>query len=141
MASLENHGKVEKSVSEEVLNFVRGNSQLIPVKNPRMYASLEKRRASFKHPIATRLFDIMMSKQSNLCVAADLPTLDEVLKIAETLGPKIVVLKLHVDIFEDFSEDKMKRLKNIARAQQFLIMEDRLVNQFFSLQADVNLNY
>lgn len=125
MASLENHGKVEKSVTESVLNFIKGNPQPVPLNNSRLYGSLQKRRENCKHPVAKRLFDIMINKQSNLCVAADLPTLDEVIRVAEILGPKIVVLKVHIDIFEDFSEDKLKRLKDVSRAHQFLIMEDR----------------
>lgn len=125
MASLEKNGKVDPKTTEDVLRFIKGNAQPIPVKNPRLYTTLEKRRESCKHPVAARLFDIMMSKQSNLCVAADVSTLDEVIKVAETLGPKIVALKLHVDIFEDFTEDKVKRLKDVSRAHDFLIMEDR----------------
>jgi orotidine-5'-phosphate decarboxylase len=67
----------------------------------------------------------MIAKKSNLCVAADFSSFDEVIKLAESIGPKIVVLKIHVDILEDFTLAKMKQLKKVAKSHEFLIMEDR----------------
>ncbi|EFX78014.1 hypothetical protein DAPPUDRAFT_305287 [Daphnia pulex] len=125
MASLEKQSKVDHKVAEEVMDFIRGHQQSIVSRNPRLHESLEERRSSSKHPIATRLFELMMAKKSNLCVAADLTSLDEVIKLAESIGPKIVVLKIHVDILEDFSLAKMKQLRKVAKAHEFLIMEDR----------------
>lgn len=125
MASLEKQSKVDHKVAEEVMDFIRGHQQSIVSRNPRLHESLEERRSSSKHPVATRLFELMMAKKSNLCVAADLTSLDEVFKLAESIGSKIVVLKIHVDILEDFSLAKMKQLRKVAKAHEFLIMEDR----------------
>ncbi|KAI9552417.1 hypothetical protein GHT06_022783 [Daphnia sinensis] len=125
MASLEKQSKVDHKVAEEVMNFIRGNRQPILNRNPRLHVSLEERRSSCKHPIASRLFDLMLAKKSNLCVAADLTSLDDVITLAESIGPKIVVLKIHVDILEDFSLTKIMQLKEVARAHEFLLMEDR----------------
>ena len=58
-------------------------------------------------------------------MAADLPNLDQVIHLASEIGPKIVLLKIHVDIFEDFSLAKIQRLKELAKKFEFLIMEDR----------------
>ena len=67
----------------------------------------------------------MEAKQSNLCVAADFTTLKEVIQLADTIGPKIAVLKIHVDIFDDFDASKIQQLKAISQKHNFLIMEDR----------------
>ena len=117
--------KVDQKVVKEVLDFIKGHHQPILSRNPRIHLSLEERQSSCKHPIATRLFELMRSKKSNLCVAADFSTLDEVITLAESIGPKIIVLKIHVDILEDFSMAKMDQLKELSKAHEFLIMEDR----------------
>ena len=125
MASLEKQSAVDHKVAQEVMNYIRGHRQPIVSRNPRLHLSLKERRSSCKHPVATRLFDLMLAKKSNLCVAADLTCLDDVINLAENIGSKIVVLKIHVDILEDFTLDKMDELKEVAKAHEFLIMEDR----------------
>ena len=52
------------------------------------------------HPLGSQLLQIMEEKQSNLCVSADVTSCTELLELADTLGPKICLLKTHVDILE-----------------------------------------
>lgn len=52
------------------------------------------------HPLASKLLQIMEEKQSNLCVSADVTSSEELLQLADLLGPKICVLKTHVDILK-----------------------------------------
>lgn len=47
----------------------------------------------------------MLDKQTNLSVAADLNVAQEILDLAEKIGPHICVFKTHVDIIADFSEE------------------------------------
>jgi len=66
----------------------------------------------------------MESKQTNICLAADLIQTDAILRLAHTVGPHIAVLKIHVNIIKDFNEKFIIRLKEIARLHNFLLMED-----------------
>lgn len=66
----------------------------------------------------------MESKQTNLCLAADLKQADMILRLADKVGPHIAVLKIHVNIIEDFSENFVVQLKELARSHNFLLMED-----------------
>lgn len=71
------------------------------------------------------LLTIMAEKQTNLCVAADLTTCEAVLNLASSVGPYICVLKTHVDIITDFSEDFIHKLCALAKKYRFLLFEDR----------------
>ncbi|KAI4887467.1 hypothetical protein NFI96_014790, partial [Prochilodus magdalenae] len=77
------------------------------------------------HPVASRLFQLMEQKSSNLCVSADVTRAEELLEIADTLGPLMCVLKTHVDILQDFGSGVRGRLTELAEKHSFLVFEDR----------------
>lgn len=52
------------------------------------------------HPLASKLLTIMQEKQSNLCVSADVTSSEELLQLADSLGPSICLLKTHIDILK-----------------------------------------
>lgn len=52
------------------------------------------------HPLASKLLTIMQEKQSNLCVSADVTCSEELLQLADSLGPSICLLKTHIDILK-----------------------------------------
>ena len=132
MVSLEKQGLVNQQVVEDVMQFIKGNVTKAVQTNPRLRASLTERMQNTPHPLALHLFKLMESKQSNLCVAADMTKLDDVIKLAEVIGSKIVVLKIHVDIFDDFDITKIQQLKTLSKKYEFLIMEDRYVMSFYN---------
>lgn len=74
--------------------------------------------------MTSKLLDLIESKQSNLCLAADFKEASMILKLADIAGPHIAVLKIHVNIIEDFNEDFITSLTKLARWHNFLIMED-----------------
>ncbi|XP_037095725.1 uridine 5'-monophosphate synthase [Syngnathus acus] len=77
------------------------------------------------HPLASKLLTIMAEKRSNLCVSADVTSGEELLQIADTLGPKICLLKTHVDILKDYTETFTQKLQAVADKRNFLVFEDR----------------
>lgn len=77
------------------------------------------------HPLASKLLKIMEEKQSNLCVSADVTGSEELLQLADSLGPKICLLKTHVDILKDYTAGFSQKLQTLAETHNFLIFEDR----------------
>uniref|UniRef100_A0A671V1N4 Uridine 5'-monophosphate synthase n=1 Tax=Sparus aurata TaxID=8175 RepID=A0A671V1N4_SPAAU len=77
------------------------------------------------HPLASKLLKIMEEKQSNLCVSADVTSSEELLQLADSLGPSICVLKTHVDILKDYTAAFSQKLQALAEKHNFLIFEDR----------------
>jgi hypothetical protein len=79
------------------------------------------------NPVAVKLLQLMASKQSNLCVAADVTSASQLISLAESTGPYVCVFKTHIDIVEDFSPQLIQDLLAVAQKHNFLLMEDRCV--------------
>lgn len=84
-----------------------------------------KRFEKLTHPVAKKIASVMLDKQSNLTFSADVDKIDDLLGLADQLGPHIVVFKTHVDCLEDFSFSKILELKKLAQKHHFFIFEDR----------------
>lgn len=87
--------------------------------------SFLKRASLTLHPMAQKLFKIMEDKQSNLSLAIDVSSQNQLLKMADQLGPYLCILKTHVDILDDFTPDFGHKLRLLAEKHRFLIFEDR----------------
>ncbi|TSR51438.1 Uridine 5'-monophosphate synthase [Bagarius yarrelli] len=123
-------GRIGQQTFSSVEKFIQKNQTFTPAgegqKNGSGGRSYRSRAAlSSTHPLAKRLFTLMEEKHTNLCVSADVSHTQELLELAETLGPLICVLKTHVDILQDFSTDAMNILKELSAKHNFLIFEDR----------------
>ncbi|KAL7882244.1 hypothetical protein AOLI_G00090930 [Acnodon oligacanthus] len=136
MSVLLDAGRIDEATCRSVEDFIRENQTFSagqqndssPAKKKKKCAEPsygERADLPGIHPVASRLLRLMEQKSSNLCVSADVTRAEELLEIAETLGPLICVLKTHVDILQDFSPEVSGRLKELAEKHNFLIFEDR----------------
>jgi len=82
---------------------------------------------TFTNPMATKLWDIVLKKNTNICLSADVGTLGNLLKIAETCGDHICMLKIHWDCIyiEPLYSNSLKTLYKLAKEKNFLILDDR----------------
>jgi uridine monophosphate synthetase len=84
----------------------------------------------------------MELKKSNLCLSTDVSTTNQLLNLADALGPSIVVLKTHYDLISNWDYNPTTgtgaRLGRIARRHGFLIFEDR---KFGDIGNTVQLQY
>ncbi|WP_333596865.1 orotidine-5'-phosphate decarboxylase [Chryseobacterium flavum] len=88
--------------------------------------SYEQKLNNTQHSVSRKLLETTLSKKSNLIASADVTTTQELLALAEKVGPHIIALKTHIDIISDFEYEKtIIPLKEIAARHQFLLMEDR----------------
>lgn len=100
--------------------------------------TFEARADLAKCKIAKTLFQTMATKKTNLCVAADLTTGAEILRLADAVGPHICMLKTHVDIISDYSHAFITALQALSEKHNFLLMEDR---KFADIGNTVALQY
>ena len=126
LSILKETGKLDKVMVERVNNFIEQNSNIVPVvsesSKPLTY---QQRAAIATNSVAKTLFTIMHQKHSNLCVSVDLTSTAAVLDLVGKVGEFVCMLKVHVDIIEDFSMEFVSALQALAQKHNFLIFEDR----------------
>jgi len=76
-------------------------------------------------PLNRKLRELMEKKQSNLVLSLDVTRKEEFFRVLSLVEDKIVILKTHGDILEDFDMEFAAELKRRSRQKGFLIFEDR----------------
>uniref|UniRef100_A0A7S1ET95 Uridine 5'-monophosphate synthase n=1 Tax=Timspurckia oligopyrenoides TaxID=708627 RepID=A0A7S1ET95_9RHOD len=128
---LSNSNRISSEQADLVRAFVQSNQVAIPETAgsdsvEQNALSYEKRAESLvKNAVGRRLLQLMVEKQSNLCVAADVSTMKELLALAESIGSEICCLKTHADIVSDWSLEGARQLRALADTHRFMIFEDR----------------
>ena len=128
--SLLEAGKVTKDQKAEVEKFLQNNSyvpaQVVPARRSSvMKMNLAKRMENSHCSVVKKLFGIMIEKESNLCLAIDVTTCQELLDVVTKLASKICVLKTHVDMLDDWHPEMRVKLKKLSEEMNFLLFEDR----------------
>ncbi|WFD41620.1 orotidine-5'-phosphate decarboxylase [Malassezia psittaci] len=94
----------------------------------------EDRAAKHPNACAKELLSAIAEKQSNLCVSIDVTRKNDLLDIADTVGPYVSLVKTHIDIVEDFDWELIEQLSALSIKHKFLIFEDRKFADIVSLQ-------
>lgn len=146
---LQGAGKIEESTVNAVAKYIStcqiksDGSMVDPLTKAvnglnRTKMNFEARADHAKCIVAKKLFRLMATKETNLCVAVDLPKVHLILDLVEQIGPYICVLKTHVDVIEDFNENFVQALTSLAVKYNFLILEDR---KFADIGHTVSMQY
>lgn len=131
------HGKADQATADRVRAFIAANQTVAAVAGasaaaktsstsplrPRL--TYEERSKMAKCAMARRCLELMARKKTNLSIAADVATADEMLKLADAVGPYVCVFKTHVDIFDKWDKSIADKLTALAEKHDFLIFEDR----------------
>lgn len=138
-------GKIDQKMVQKVAAYIKENQA--PSLSKSAKSVEEKKRVGMKfedranlatNEVSRHLFNLMASKKTNLCLAADLTKAEDIIGLATKAGPHICLLKLHVDIIEDFTQGFIDKLQSIAKLHNFLLMEDR---KFADIGNTVALQY
>ncbi|KAL9646969.1 hypothetical protein ABK040_013827 [Willaertia magna] len=127
---LNEKGLLTNEQKEEILNFIKEN-QFKPAieqksETKKKELTYGERAKLTKSPFSKKLFELMEQKQSNLCIAADVTSKEDLLKLADETGPEICMLKTHIDILEDNPDQEfINKLKDLALKHNFVLFEDR----------------
>ncbi|WP_426479910.1 orotidine-5'-phosphate decarboxylase [Chryseobacterium sp. CBSDS_008] len=120
---LQGTGELSDEEVKRIQDFLQGNHIQFEEETRSSY---EQKLQVTQHSVSKKLLEAALAKKSNLIASADVTTTQELLELAEKVGPHIIALKTHIDIISDFDYEKtITPLKAIAEKHQFLLMEDR----------------
>ncbi|CAD7810145.1 Orotate phosphoribosyltransferase [Chryseobacterium aquaeductus] len=120
---LQEEGELSDDEVKRIQDFLAGNHIQFEEKTRTSY---QEKFENAQHSVSKKLLEIALAKESNLIASADVTTTQELLELAEKVGPHIIALKTHIDIISDFDyQNTIIPLKELASRHQFLLMEDR----------------
>jgi len=120
---LQEEGELSNDEVKRIQDFLQGNHIQFEEKKRLSY---QEKFENAQHSVSKKLLEIALAKESNLIASADVTTTQELLELAEKVGPHIIALKTHIDIISDFDyQNTIVPLKELASKHKFLLMEDR----------------
>lgn len=78
--------------------------------------------------LSIELQEIIKIKKTNICLAADVDTVQDLCNLIESVGNYICILKLHHDVISDWTEKQtyiVSQLNRYKKDYNFLIWDDR----------------
>ena len=101
---------IAPEVAEQTREFIRTSTPALTAAARRSGppASYEERASLVKHRVARNLLNIVKKKKTNLCVAIDVTTTAELLRLTRAVAPFVCAVKTHIDAIEDFVYKKVR---------------------------------
>ncbi|BFZ16023.1 hypothetical protein BsWGS_19062 [Bradybaena similaris] len=125
---LNDAGKLDLDTVDRVAKYIEHNrfrpDQKICSLNPKVYGYGERAKLC-SNPLTRQIFEIMEEKRTNLALSADVTKSQELLQLVDKVGPYVCIVKTHVDILEDYTQETVTKLSQLASKHNFLIFEDR----------------
>ena len=125
LTTLHQHNKIDLATIKHIKTSLSKVLLMDKAITTKKRLSYKERAQLCSNPVAKKLFNLMEEKQTNLVLAADVTTTQELLALADMVGPEICVLKTHIDTLTDFDWQCIEDLKHLAHKHTFLIFEDR----------------
>ncbi|QQV03328.1 MULTISPECIES: orotidine-5'-phosphate decarboxylase [Chryseobacterium] len=120
---LQENGDLCDDEVQRINDFLKGNHIQFEEKTRLSY---QHKFELAQHSVSKKLLETALAKESNLIASADVTTTQQLLELADKVGPHIIALKTHIDIISDFDyQNTIIPLKEIASRHKFLLMEDR----------------
>jgi orotidine 5'-phosphate decarboxylase subfamily 1 len=109
----------------DILNVLESRNKLSQELIMPFKITFQEREAMLKNDFAIQLWRRVYTKKTNLVLSADVRTMDELLVVVKEVGTEICMLKIHIDLFNDVTLEKIEQLKDLSLRYKFFIMEDR----------------
>lgn len=93
----------------------------------------------FVNPMATKLWQIVLDKNTNLCLSGDVGTIEKLINLVELVGDHICMLKIHWDCLT-VDKESLSKLYKISKEKNFLILDDRKYADIDSIVAQQYTN-
>ncbi|XP_068631662.1 uridine 5'-monophosphate synthase [Battus philenor] len=130
---------ITQQIGDKVIDYLKNiQAPSVEPEINRMHLTYENRAQIATNSIARQLFNIMATKKTNLCLSVDLTSSTKILDLLEKVGEHVCLVKTHVDIIEDFNDNFIVQLKQLATKYNFLLLEDR---KFADIGNTVSLQY
>jgi len=114
------HSRISGEMADRVRAFLSGSKVPAPP-----HIGLEERIGLAKNATAKKLLQAMVAQSSNLCVSIDCTSSEEMLRLADLVGPEVVLVKLHRDVISHWTKTTEAELIALAAEHGFLLFEDR----------------
>lgn len=82
-------------------------------------------KLSSRTPLRDQIRDTIHRKQTNICVSLDFRSSAQILAAVALLKDAILMVKLHCDIIDDFSDEFIAKLVTLCEQNDIFIFEDR----------------
>lgn len=113
LKTLGGEGRISSSQTAQVLSFAEN------------FDEENGLRRGVENPFAMKLSALMERKKTNLILSLDATNRRDFFRLLEATASEIAMVKVHVDILEDFDPSFPVRLSSLAEEGGFYVMADR----------------